>query len=36
VADGEQVVDDLESVLAGWVVGSSDRAQLGELSSSVV
>lgn len=36
VSDGEKVVDDFETVLAGGVVGSSDGADLGEFGSGVV
>jgi hypothetical protein len=36
VSDGEEVVDDLETVLAGGVVGGSDGADLGEFGSGVV
>jgi hypothetical protein len=36
VADGEQVVDDLEALVAGRVVDGSDIADLGELGCGVV
>lgn len=36
VADGEHVVDDLEALVAGGIVGGSDGAALGELGSGVV
>ena len=36
VSDGEKVVDDLETVLAGGVVGGCNSADLGELSGSVI
>lgn len=36
MADGEQVVDNLETLVAGGVVDSGDVADLGELSGGVV
>ena len=36
MADGEQVVDDLETLVAGRVVDGSDVADLGELGGGVV
>ena len=36
VTDGQQVVDDLETVVTRGIVGGRDGADLGELSSSVV
>lgn len=36
VANGEQVVDDLEALVAGWVVDSGDIGDLSELGSGVV
>jgi hypothetical protein len=36
VADGEQVVDDLEALVAGRVVDGSDVADLSELGCGVV
>ena len=36
MADGEQVVDNLETLVAGRVVDSGDVADLGELCGSVV
>jgi hypothetical protein len=36
VADGQEVVDDLEALVAGGEVAGSDGADLGELGSRVV
>jgi hypothetical protein len=36
VADAEEVVDDLEALVAGGIVGGRDGAALGELGSGVI